>query len=233
MKVKNKQHWTEEETQCFVALWTSSEVQDKLEGATRTKPVFEQIQRAMTAAGYDRTLAQLVNKLKKVKKEYWNRKRQLGHSGRPKRIPYFDLLDSVLGDKPVNQTTGARNGATADMDSIKNEPDVETAANDTELLSTKDSKSPLRPFICTSPTPSCSTSSSSHQIRSEKRKRNSNTELLEYLERSEERFLEQTRRDQDVTAALLQNIQRMNETSSTLVVLMERMVSVMEGLSQK
>lgn len=41
--------------------------------------------------------------------------------------------------------------------------------------------------------------------------------LLNYLERSEERFLEQTRRDRALKAALLQDIQRMDQTGSTCV----------------
>ena len=58
-------------------VWFSIDVQSKLDGATRTKPVFEGIQREMAAAGYDRTLDQIYNKLKKLKKEYRDQKREL------------------------------------------------------------------------------------------------------------------------------------------------------------
>ena len=51
-------------------IWSTDEVQVKLEGATRIKPVFDQLQKEMAAAGYERTLEQISNKLKKLKKDY-------------------------------------------------------------------------------------------------------------------------------------------------------------------
>ena len=44
MDVKTKTQWTVEETTCLLGFWSSSEVQNKLEGATRTKAIFEQLQ---------------------------------------------------------------------------------------------------------------------------------------------------------------------------------------------
>ena len=41
MDVKTKTQWTVEETTCLLRFWSSSEVQNKLEGATRTKAIFE------------------------------------------------------------------------------------------------------------------------------------------------------------------------------------------------
>ena len=101
--------WSEEETKCLVALWCSAEVQGKLNGASRTKPVYLSIQREMATAGYERSLDQIINKLKKIKKDYRDQKKELGRSGsgRPKNTAIFDILDSVLGDRPSNQATGA------------------------------------------------------------------------------------------------------------------------------
>lgn len=50
-----------------------------------------------------------------------------------------------------------------------------------------------------------------------KRRWDCTTDLINYLEGSEERFLEQTRRDRALKAALLQDIQRMDETGSACV----------------
>ncbi|XP_029985217.1 uncharacterized protein LOC115415717 isoform X2 [Sphaeramia orbicularis] len=238
MDVKPKQTWSEEETRCFLTLWASSEVQDQLDGASRTKPVFEKIQSGMAVAGYERSLEQLINKLKKLKRDYRNQKRLFGSSGRPHGPSYFDLMDSVLGDRPANQTTEpdqttGLNLATATTDLrllIVDDFVVRSNGSGTELAPLeKEPDSELlkpqlqpQPLTCSSPTPSC-----------RKRKRDSTAELIEYLERSEERFLEQTRRDQDITIALLQNVQRMDETTKRLVGLMERMVSVMESSSRK
>ncbi len=118
--IKQKQQWSEEEISCFLAIWSSAEVQNKLEGASRTKPVLQQIQREMAAAGYERNIEQISNKLKKLKKEYRDQKKDLGRSGngRPRRNPHFDVLDSVLGDRPACQVTGALNLATITLESM-------------------------------------------------------------------------------------------------------------------
>ena len=70
MDVKTKSQWAMEETTCLLGFWSSAEVQNKLEGATRTKVIFEQLLQEMTAAGYDRSADQIVNKLKKLKKGF-------------------------------------------------------------------------------------------------------------------------------------------------------------------
>ncbi|KAK5929638.1 hypothetical protein CgunFtcFv8_010857 [Champsocephalus gunnari] len=101
----NKQQWSTEETSYLLGIWSSQEVQRKLEGSTRSKAMFQHLQREMATAGFDRTVEQICNKLKKVKKDYWDQKRDLGRtsgSGRPKTSPHYNLLDSVLGDRPTN-----------------------------------------------------------------------------------------------------------------------------------
>ena len=123
MDVKTKPQWTVEETTCLLGFWSSAEVQNKLKGATRTKVIFEQLQREMTVAGYDRSSDQIVNKLKKLKKDFRDPKKDLGRSGngRPKKGPHFDVLDSVLGDRPPCQITGALNPGSAMLESMKDE----------------------------------------------------------------------------------------------------------------
>lgn len=114
MDSKAKQ-WSVEETNCLLAIWSSAEVQQKIEGASRTKHVFEEIQREMAAAGFNRTIEQINNKLKKLKKDYRDQKKELGRSGngRPRsRNTHFEVLDSVLGDRPACQVTGALNSTT-------------------------------------------------------------------------------------------------------------------------
>ncbi len=73
-EIKQKQQWPEEETICFLAIWSSAEVQNKLEGASRTKPMLQYIQHEMAAAGYERNDEQVSNQLKKLK-EYRDQKR--------------------------------------------------------------------------------------------------------------------------------------------------------------
>ncbi|KAK7128316.1 hypothetical protein R3I94_016776 [Phoxinus phoxinus] len=233
METKAKQ-WSVEETNCLLAVWSSAEVQKKIEGASRTKPVFEQIQREMAAAGFNRTIEQINNKLKKLKKDYRDQKKELGRSGngRPRcRNPHFEVLDSVLGDRPACQITRALNSATAVFETMMDETPLQGIANsftDSELLGIDDSESdrelPL-PLHCSSPVPSCSSAaessssaSSSQQTRKGKRKRDMNGELLEYFERSDERFLLHCK---DMNDSLMR---KMDADSTAMLGLMERMV---------
>ncbi|KAL0963807.1 hypothetical protein UPYG_G00313840 [Umbra pygmaea] len=131
MDSKAKQ-WSVEETNCLLAIWSSAEVQQKMEGASRTKHVFDEIQRDMAAAGFIRTREQINNKLKKLKMDYRDQKKELARSGngRPSsRNPHFEVLDSILGDKPAFQITGALNSPTALLESMVDETLVQGIAN--------------------------------------------------------------------------------------------------------
>ncbi|XP_060782569.1 uncharacterized protein LOC132889770 [Neoarius graeffei] len=219
-----KQQWSVEETTCLLAIWSTDEVQAKLEGATQTKPVLHQIQKEMAAAGYKHPLEQISNKLKKLKKDYRDQKKDLGRSGngRPRKNPQFNILDSVLGNRPAKNATGALNSATAMLEAMvdntlpQSEPELSTIG-DEDLMS---------PLHCSSPAPS-SSSGQSQQTRPAKRKRDSNTELLDYLERADERFLQHSKEMND---ALLHKLEADN---SAFLSMMGRMVSVMEAQARK
>lgn len=64
MDVKNQ--WSMEETSWVLALRSSRETQNKLEGASRTKPVLKEWQHEMAAAGQEKLREQFSVKLKKV-----------------------------------------------------------------------------------------------------------------------------------------------------------------------
>ncbi|XP_028310787.1 uncharacterized protein LOC114468223 [Gouania willdenowi] len=231
MAAKHKQQWSDEETQCFLALWSSEEVQGKLDGATRVKPVFQELQREMSTAGYERSVDQLINKLKKLKKDYRDQKKELGRDGicRQKRWPHFTLMNAVLSERPSkNGSRRALSSATAGtdptvLDSAPNTPGTDPALSTVDL----EAVFPHQPSpvpSCSSPAPSCRSSASS--TKSRKRRRDVDTDLLQYLERSEERFIEQNQRDQDLANAMLRSLERMAG-------LMGRMVSVLESQAKK
>ncbi|XP_076148949.1 uncharacterized protein LOC143133026 [Alosa pseudoharengus] len=231
MDGKQKQPWSVEETNCLLALWSSTEIQSKLEGAVRTKPIFEKLENEMSIAGYQRSVDQLINKIKKLKKDYRDQKRELGRSGsgRQRKSPHFDVLDSILGDRPACQTTGALNSATATAlleamvngeaeNSNASELSVtgeEGDVDDTELP-------PPPPQDCSSPRPVPSASVSSRQAKRAKRKRD-NEELLDYMEKADDKFLQLNK---DMAA-------KMEADTSALLGLMGRMVAVMEAQANK
>ncbi|XP_036382907.1 trihelix transcription factor GTL1-like [Megalops cyprinoides] len=229
MEVKSKQQWSLDETNCLLALWSSTEVQIKL-GASRTKPVFEELQRELAAAGYDRSVEQINNKLKKLRKEYRDQKKNPGQSGsgRTRINPHFDLLDSVLGDGPACQQPGAFSSVTAKLEAMVDGTPQSSAHPELSAIDDVSADAePPPPLACSSPTPSCSSgalssASSSQQAGRGKRKRDDDVELLQhvlqYLERANERFLQHSK---DTNAALLQ---KMEADTSALLGLMGRMV---------
>ncbi len=67
---------------CLVTLLRSPEqIRELNYRATRTNPVFKHVQQEMATTGYNRTIKQISKKLKKLKKEYWDQKRDPGRSG--------------------------------------------------------------------------------------------------------------------------------------------------------
>ncbi|XP_049460925.1 uncharacterized protein LOC125906353 [Epinephelus fuscoguttatus] len=174
---------------------------------------------------------QINNKLKKLKKkDYWDQKKDLGRSGngRSRRNQHFNVLGSVLGDRLQCQVTRALNTATAMLEAMVDES-ITLPQTGPELSAIKQDDANLEltlPLHCSSPTPS-SSSGQSHQTRPGKRMKDSNTELLEYLERADERFLQHSK---DLNDALLQKLE--TDTSAFLG-LMGHMVSVMEAQAQK
>ncbi|XP_032363145.1 uncharacterized protein LOC116675457 [Etheostoma spectabile] len=198
----------------LLSLWSSTEIQHKLDGAVRTKPVFERLQNEMSVAGYQRSTDQLINKIKKLKKDYRDQKKELGRSGsggQQRRSPYFYVLDSILGDRPACQTTGALNSATALLEAMVNgEADCPNASVRTITPPPQD---------CSSPVPSASVSS--RQAR--RGKKREHEELLDYMEKADDKFLQLNK---DMVA-------KMEADTSALLGLMGRMVAVMEAQAQK
>ncbi|XP_033981847.1 uncharacterized protein LOC117478975 isoform X1 [Trematomus bernacchii] len=218
LKTQNKQQWSTEETSYLMAIWSSEEVQRKLEGSTRAKAILQQLKREMASAGYDRSILQISNTLKKLKKDYRDQKKELGRSGsgRTKTSPHFDLLNSVLGDRPTSGVGCTVNSLC--LSSIGLEDESFNAG--ISRLECSESEPPP-PSACSSPVHmlgSLATTSSSSQEslvsltqpvgrnKQVKRKRDSSSGLVPLMERSEardEELLEHRR-------AMLQEVQNGN-----------------------
>ena len=100
---------------CLVAIWASPEFQEKLETSTRKSKLYNKLSEEMAKAGFTRTPDQIINQLKKLKKDYRDTKTDLSKSGAGygDTGDSYELLDSVMGHRPANQVTGALNTATA------------------------------------------------------------------------------------------------------------------------
>ncbi|XDV26617.1 hypothetical protein PO909_030273 [Leuciscus waleckii] len=115
----------------------------------------------MSAARFDRNVEQISNKLK-LKEEYRDQKKDLGRSGngRPYRNPHFDVLDSVLSDRPACQVTGALNSATIMLESMVDDS-LQQSCTDPEFPAISDGDDNVElppPLGCSSPAPSYSSS---------------------------------------------------------------------------
>uniref|UniRef100_A0A3Q0RHI4 Myb/SANT-like DNA-binding domain-containing protein n=1 Tax=Amphilophus citrinellus TaxID=61819 RepID=A0A3Q0RHI4_AMPCI len=133
---KMNQQWSKAKTNALLMIWSSREIQDKLKSSQRKAKVYIKIQAELLSAGFSRTPEQMVNKLKKLEKDYRDHKKELSkHSAgrsRGRNAVHFDVLDSVLGHRPANQLTGALNSTTAVLDLRS---DVAKDTSDTSDLS--------------------------------------------------------------------------------------------------
>ena len=62
MSEKSIQQWTTDESDMLLAIWTSSEIQDKLDKAVRKNDIYEEIRRELKIGGFKRTTDQITNK---------------------------------------------------------------------------------------------------------------------------------------------------------------------------
>ena len=94
--------WTDKETFLQIEEWGDEKIQEQLEGCSRNKAVYEKLARAMDASGYSRTAVQCREKIKKLKRDYRNRKDHNGKTGRGrKNWAFFEKMDEILGDRPA------------------------------------------------------------------------------------------------------------------------------------
>ena len=97
--------WSKDETLKLLTIWSDENVQAQLEGCKRNQDVYRKISSELEEAGFNRTLQQCRDKLKKLKSEYRRVKDKQQHTGQG-RYPeweFFDVMDGVLGHKPATK----------------------------------------------------------------------------------------------------------------------------------
>ena len=55
------QQWTTDEINTLISIWSSTEMQDKIEKAVRKAKIYEEIQGELEMAGFKRTTDQITN----------------------------------------------------------------------------------------------------------------------------------------------------------------------------
>ncbi|XP_051563790.1 uncharacterized protein LOC127446691 [Myxocyprinus asiaticus] len=215
---KTVQQWSLEETSVLLGIWSSSDIQEKLETLTRKKKVYDEICQEMANAGFSRTTEQVINKLKKLKKEFRDQKKDLRkcvNERIDKTVNYNSM--EVMERLQASELTGAFNSATAMLETkvkslmppVSNFDSLVEIDEVLEQAESSFSTSQSQPRRCP------------QRIRI--RKKDSNKELLEFLQTSDERFMEHAR---ELNAAILK---KMDEATNSMLGLLGRMVAVMEG----
>ncbi|XP_016122290.1 uncharacterized protein [Sinocyclocheilus grahami] len=212
---KTAQLWSSKETSALLAIWSSTEIQEKLGSSKRRKRVYDDICQEMVNNGFTRTTDQIINKLKKLKKEFRGNKTEKSKSGSQwsNRTINYDVMDAALERLPASQFTEALNSATAMLET-----------NTESLSSAADLHSSLEEVLDQAE----SSFSSSHPQprkplgRTRIKKRDSNQELLEYLKTADERFMAHAK---ELNTAILN---KMDEATNSMLGLLGRMLALME-----
>lgn len=107
--------WSVEDVKTLLTIWAEDSVQRKIDGVCRNEDVMKFISSEMAKVGVFRTTRQVREKLKKLRASYKAAKIHNGRSGvAPKKFPFYDLMDSVLGHRP-SQSTGRNTAELQDL----------------------------------------------------------------------------------------------------------------------
>ncbi|KAM9424337.1 DNA mismatch repair protein Msh2 isoform 2-T2 [Pholidichthys leucotaenia] len=135
---------------------------------------------------------------------------------------------ATVSSSPSPAATVSSSPSPAATVSSSPSPAATVSSSPSPAATVSSSPSPA-PTVSSSPSPaptvSSSASGASGRTRLVKQRRDTSMDLLHYLERLDNRQQEQNRRDEKMTSRVLQS---MEQTTATLVGLMERVVSVLE-----
>ncbi|XP_048886512.1 mediator of RNA polymerase II transcription subunit 12-like isoform X2 [Brienomyrus brachyistius] len=204
--------WSPLETKVLVSIWTSTEFQTKFENSTRKSKLYAELAEKLAKAGYVRTPEQIINKIKKMKKEYRDGKTKLGK--RSNLAKCFDLLDGVLGCRPADLQSGALNSAIEYLEE-------RASGSSTPLASDAQDSSGVfeDPESFASISTEVAPPQEQPRPRRRKRKAQDTPDLLAHMKRADEKAEEREKR----------MLQHMEETTNALLNLVGRMVTAIES----
>lgn len=111
--------WSNEATRALISLWGEANVQEKLDGVSRNRTIYEGIAEGMREAGYDYSWKQCRTKVKNLTQKYCkvsfqclellkqyvlqvkDNNRQTGN-GR-KTCPFYKEVDAILGTRASSE----------------------------------------------------------------------------------------------------------------------------------
>lgn len=70
MSVGARNAWSDNEVYALLEIWGDRTIMDKMDGTSLNSLIFKEIGSQMAEGGYTRTVAQVKNKMKSLKREY-------------------------------------------------------------------------------------------------------------------------------------------------------------------
>ncbi|CAC5368493.1 unnamed protein product [Mytilus coruscus] len=94
--------WSDQETKALLSTWGEGKIQSELDNSTRNTHVFSSIIRTMGGLGYLRTAPECRQRIKTLKRNYFNAKNSNKLSGNGRTTcRYYDELEDILGGRPA------------------------------------------------------------------------------------------------------------------------------------
>ncbi|XP_055015552.1 zinc finger protein with KRAB and SCAN domains 2 isoform X2 [Boleophthalmus pectinirostris] len=245
--LKNNDKWIDAEVQALLSVYATAKMKGDCEGHKKNSKIFERISEELENFGVHHTPKQCREKVKKLKQDYKKIKDYNNLSGAEiKTGKWYDILDNILGHRPFYSETPvliSENSAEELMESTCTEnypqsregPESICTDNHVESIASSE-ESATEPEQDLGQFPS----TEEHQVASSnlyhptvrsvpfrfrpvKRKRKESSDLVECLERMQERYLQHSR---EMHEALLN---KMDTHMAAVIGLLKRMASAMEA----
>ena len=98
------QNWRDAEIVTLIKIWAEEEIQKEFEKSRRNAGTFIKIAQRMKDAGYDRNGDQCRTKIKKLKNQYINCRKENNKSGAARNaFQFYEEMDRVLGHRPSTE----------------------------------------------------------------------------------------------------------------------------------
>lgn len=89
---------------CLISIWRDHKIQDQLDGTCRNQSVLKAICDLMAAKGYERSVVQIKNKMKKLRSSFRKAEDSNRRSGRGRAsCRYYTELSDILAGRPETQ----------------------------------------------------------------------------------------------------------------------------------
>ncbi|XP_033829628.1 zinc finger protein with KRAB and SCAN domains 2-like [Periophthalmus magnuspinnatus] len=245
--LKNNDKWIDAEVQALLSVYATTKMNGDYEGQRKNSKIFEKISKELENFGVHHTPKQCREKVKKLKQDYKKIKDYNNLSGAEiKTGKWYDILDSILGHHPLYSATPmpmSENSVEELMESTSTENNLQSregpkpicSDNNAESIDSSEESAPepeqsLGQFPCTEQYQAGNSNpchptvrSMPFRFRSGKRKRKESTDLVECLERMQERYLQHSR---EMHEALLS---KMDTHMTAVIGLLGRMASAVEA----